>query len=188
MKLLTPIFLLLSMSMISQNLLIKNTSFDNDIDLYGWDYGTYGRVKIEKTKASYKIVEDSSDDDNHAVEVSIERSYRRGDPKQVYLIQDRLKLKKKKKYRVTFYVKSTVLEDEVYVSIGSGSAANGRLLKDKKLKFKGDGKWKRLTMTFVAKNTDKKRPTDFKNAAVYFGFNYRKGKYLIDNVKVEEFK
>ena len=79
-------------------------------------------------------------------------------------------------------------KDKISVSIGSGSAANGRVLKSEKLSFKGDGTWQKVTLPFVAKNWNPKREVDFKNAAVYFGFNFRDGEYQIDNVVVEQVK
>jgi len=171
--------------MMSQNLLIKNPTFNEQF--YGWDYGVYSSKKIERPVAVFDSIK-SGQDDNAALSVNIKRNFARGNAKQIYLIQDRIKLKKNKKYKVSFYVKSNVEKDKISVSIGSGSAANGRVLKTKKIPFKGDGSWKKLELPFVAKNWNDKKEVDFKNAAVYFGFNFRDGEYQIDNVIVEQVK
>ena len=182
MKFLLPIFCFLSISMMSQNLLIKNPTFKGQF--YGWDYGVHSKRKIERPIAKYEAISPGQDD-NAALAVNIERSFARGQAHQVYLIQDRIKLKKNKNYKVTFFVKSTVPDDKIYVSVGSGSAANGSTLRREKMSFKGDGTWKKLTFKFTAKNWNKKKIVDFKNAAVFFGFNFREGEYQIDNIKVE---
>lgn len=171
--------------MMSQNLLIKNPTFKEQF--YGWDYGVYGSKKNERPIASFAPIR-SGKDDNSALSVQIERNFSRGDSKQIYLIQDRIKLKKNKNYKVSFYIKSNVLKDKLSVSIGSGSAANGRILKTKEIIFKGDGSWKKIELPFIAKNWNEKKEVDFKNAALYFGFNFRDGEYQIDNVKVERVK
>lgn len=185
MKFVLPILYLISSAVFSQNLLIKNTSFEEE--LYGWDYGVSGSKKFDRPIAKFATI-DNARGTEAALNINIEKSFPRGTANQVYLVQDRLKLKKGKKYSLSFYVKSSVGEDQIRVSIGSGSAANGRKAMVEKITFMGDNKWKKISRKFVAKSLDSKKEVEFKNAAIYFGFNFRDGEYQIDKVKVERIK
>ena len=185
MKYILPIFFLISYSIVSQNLLIKNTSFEEE--LFGWDYDVYTGSNKKRPKASFVTVKPGKDGKS-ALSVRVEKHIPKGHPYKVYLIQDRLKLKKGKSYKVTFYAKSSVEQDKIYIAVGSGSITNERRLMERNMHFLGNNQWQELSYTFIAENKIDKKPVDFKNSAIYFGFNFRQGEYLIDNVRVERVK
>ena len=54
MKLLFPFVFLINFLMSSQNLLIKNTSFEEK--LYGWDYGVSGSKKFDRPIAKFVTI------------------------------------------------------------------------------------------------------------------------------------
>lgn len=185
MKLLFPFVFLINFLMSSQNLLIKNTSFEEK--LYGWDYGVSGSKKFDRPIAKFVTIKNGRGTES-ALSIRVEKSFPTGTANQVYLVQDRLKLKKGKKYSLCFYIKSAVTEDEVFVSVGSGSASNGQKSMLQKISFLGDNKWQKISLTFIASNLNPNNKVDFKNAAIYFGFNFRDGEYQIDEVNVERIK
>lgn len=185
MKLLLLFVFLMNFSMFSQNLLIKNTSFEEE--LYGWDYGVSGNKKFDRPIAKFVTIKNGRGTES-ALSIRVEKSFPTGTTNQVYLVQDRLRLKKGKKYSLSFYIKSAVTEDEVSVSVGSGSAANGRKSMSQKISFLGNNKWQKISLIFIASNLNPKNEVEFKNAAIYFGFNFRDGEYQIDEVNVERVK
>lgn len=190
MRFLSPIFLLVSFSIFSQNLLIKNTSFEKA--LMGWDYGSYGMHNGRGSEASYTIVKPGKNSPS-AVKIEVTKSIAKSSDavsmaSRVYLVQDRIALKKGKMYKVTFYVKSRVIRDRIYFAVGSGSASNDRKLVEKIIPFNGNNEWQEISHTFKAYNMNSERPVNFKNAAVYFGFDLRYGDFFLDEVTVERVK
>jgi|GEM_PF-3615535 len=191
MQFLLPIFLLVNFSIFSQNLLIKNTSFEKG--LMGWDYGSYGLHNGRGSEASYTIVKPGKNSPS-AVKIEVTKSIAKTSDavamaSRIYLVQDRIVLKKGKMYKVTFYVKSGVIKDRIYFAVGSGAASNDRKLVEKIIAFHGNNEWQELSYTFKASTAiNSERPVNFKNAAVYFGFDLRYGDFFLDEVTVERVK
>ncbi len=175
----TTVFLFFGMAVFSQNLLVTtNTSFKEGTS--GWEHGVTS-IGDTVPVADFELV-DSGQDDDKALQVKVKVPGDKQFPNQVYLKTSGIKLKKKKKYRLQFYVKSTEYADKVSVTLASGSVENLAILETREIKYKGDDQWIKVSFTFLCKPGVKS--VDYKDLSLYLGFNSRFGKFYVDNFQI----
>jgi len=181
-NILLSIFLLVNSVVFSQNLMEKNTSFLSGFS--NWKYGVTGPVDNTPV-ADFSIVEEGHEGGN-ACEIKIKIPGDATRLNDVYLQYKGVPIKKGKKYRVAFFIKTTEYTDDILVTLGSGSSPEIEVLEERLMKFKGDNQWHKISFTFIAKKTRKN--VDFKNLSLFLGFNHRFGKFTVDNFSIENIK
>ncbi len=181
-NILFSILLLTSSIVFSQNLMQKNVSF-----LSGFSNWKYGATSADDNVpvADFAVVEDGYEG-KKACEVKVKIPGDVTKYNDVFLQYQGVPIKKGKKYRVIFHVKTTEYNDDVLVTIGSGSSPKIEVLEERLLKFKGDNKWHKISFTFVAKKTRKN--VDFKDLSLFVGFNHRFGKFIVDEFSIVNIK
>lgn len=183
MKLLLLILVITGNSVLSQNSLIKNGSFKKK--LTSWNYGVHSNENIETLEASF-VITDPGKEDKSSLRVRVSNSFPYQGVEKIYLSQDGIKLKKRKTYRVSFYVKSKIKRDQIYVGLGSASSA--RKFSEMNKFFLGNNEWQKLTYTFSDISINYQKSAEYENLVIYFGFNLRDGDYFIDDINVEQVK
>ena len=167
------------------NLIETNNSFT--LGGKDWSKGVY---EDDDGKPTAKVEADQTtgQDDNQCIKVSIRKSAK-GNPNKVFIQRKDLKLRKNKKYRLTFWVKSRFADDQVravlYSGADTGSNKPWAAVLEKMFKFTGDGKWKKQSVEFTAKSFHGVSEPDYGKIYLIFGFNSRRGTFYFDNVTLE---
>lgn len=163
---------------------INNNSFKSD--LAGWDTVVWGN-DFDQPKAFFDI-SNNGQDDTKALKVSVRKNSKDKKGDQIFVKQNGFRLKKGKKYTISFWVKSRAFDDDIMVRIFSapdtGSDKPWAAVLDKVFEYDGNGSWQKITHTFTAEAIYDTDP-DFKNLAILLGFDRRMGTYLVDNVRLE---
>lgn len=181
MKKLLLLLSLLPSLLFSQNYVNTNPSFQQNLS--GWEYGVIKTTKkVSSTpKADFEIAKDLETGDN-VLRVKVDITTKEN-PNDVYLLRRGLKLKKGKKYRTNFSIKSTVGEDKFLASIGSGDADNFISLTKRPMKFNGNNEWQRVSFTFEVDKHNKK--VDFNDLCLMVGFNHRYGTFYLKDFSIK---
>ncbi len=181
-----PLFLSFSFSAFSQKpIAIENHSFEYDLNT--WDTGVWGNEKDEPI--AFFDTHDSGQEGSSSLKVTVKRNSKEKNGDQIFVKKNGFKLKKGKKYKITFWAKSKAFKDKimfrVYSDKDTGSSKPWCAVLDKTFEFKSNGKWKKLSYIFTAEPYYDNINVDYKNLAILFGFDKRKGTYLVDNVSLE---
>lgn len=151
-----------------------------------WEKGTWGD---ERSRPEGAIFSDSTagHDDKFSVKVKVSKATK-DDPSKIFLRRKEIKLKKGKKYQLSFWVKSKIADDSVklliYSSEETGSTKEWGGVVDTAIHFLGDGTWQQVTHIFKAKDKFPGAPADFGSLGISIGFGNRKGICNIDNFKL----
>lgn len=168
-------------SMFSQELLLNNASFQKG--LASWQFGV-ASYDEDMPDAEFEVVNEGYKDES-ACKIKVKISTQSENYNDVYLMYRGLKMKKGKKYRIAFRIKTNKREDKVQVSLGSGTPPDIQVLESRTMKFGGDNSWKDISFTFVA---NKNKPNvDFKDMSLFIGFNHRFGTFYVDNFSFKPF-
>lgn len=163
---------------------LVNHSFKSDLS--GWDTVVWGN-DLDQPRAFFDI-STQGQDDSKALKVSIRQNSKNKKGDQIFVKQNGIKLKKGKKYTISFWVKSRAFDDDIMVRVFSapdtGSDKPWAAVLDKTIEYDGNGNWQKITHTFTAEAIYETDP-DFKNLAILLGFDRRMGTYLVDNIQLE---
>ena len=173
------LLLLINASIFGQELITDNPSFSKG--LRSWQFGV-ASYDEDTPDAEFKIIEDGVDAGSSACKVKVKIHTQSDNFNDAYLMHRNIAIKKGKTYRVIFHIKSNTIEDKVLASIVSGTPPDLQRLDKRELKFTGDGEWKKISYTFLAKKN--KPNVDFKDLSLIFGFNHRFGTFYIDEISI----
>ena len=179
MKVQLLLLIVVSSSAFSQNLITNNASFESG--LTGWEYGV-ASYDGDTPDASFETISEGYNGEG-ACEVKVKISTSSGNLNEAYLMSKGIKVKKGKKYRVGFRIKSSRRDDKVMVSVGSGTQSDLRIMKDRLMKFVGDNTWRHISFTFEANK--EQADVDFKNMLLLIGFNHRFGTFYVDDFSIK---
>jgi len=179
-KIFVLLLLLINYSVFSQELISKNPSFQNG--LTDWEYGVASLDGGNDVPDAEFTVLNEGHNDSSGCKVKVKISTDSGNLNDVYLVKRSLVLKKGKKYRVRFYIKSNTREDKITTSIGSGTVPDLVLFTNREMKFVGDNEWQKISFTFeLPKSKDN---MNYKDLMLMIGFNHRFGEFFVDNFSV----
>ena len=172
------LFLVASLPIFGQGLISSNASFEKGLN--SWQFGV-ASYDEDLPDAEFEVVEKGYEDES-ACKIRVKINSQSGNYNDVYLMRRGIELRKGKKYRVSFCIKSGKRSDKVMVSLGSGTPPDIQMLKDRELKFEGDNTWKKISFTFEA---SKNLPNvDFDDISLILGFNHRFGVFYVDNFNI----
>ena len=177
-KLLTFIMTIITTAIYSQNFISDNSSFKKGLS--SWQFGVASNTN-DTPDAEFEVVEEGQDDDS-SCKVKVRINTESFNYNDAYLMYKGIPVKKGKKYRVAFYVKSNRPKDKVMVTIGSGSAPNIQILEDREQAFVGNSEWQKISFAFQASKN--RNNVNFKDLSLFVGFNYRFGTFYVDNFSV----
>lgn len=182
-KRLLLLLLIVSTLSFSQNYISTNNSFQKGLD--GWDYGVTNSTDLRDNypEADFEVVKDFVSQEP-VLKVKVKVSTKSENPNDVYLLRRGLKLKKGKKYRINFSIKSTANDDQFLASIGSGYVENFKSLMKRPMKFKGNNEWQKVSFTL---QVDKNNPRiDYKDLCLVIGFNHRFGSFYLKDFVIKD--
>lgn len=181
MKKILLLLLAFSTSVFSQEQITSNPSFEKG--LASWQFGV-ASYDEDMPDAEFEVVNEGYNDDS-ACKIKVKISTQSENYNDVYLMYRGLKIKKGKKYRISFRMKSNKRQDKVMVSFASGTPPDLQILEDREMKFIGDNTWKDISFTFEA---SKNRPNvDFKDISLLIGLNHRFGTFYVDDFSFKPF-
>lgn len=181
MKKILILLLTISTSVFSQEQLTSNASFEKG--LASWQFGV-ASYDEDMPDAEFEVVNEGYKDDS-ACKIKVKISTQSENYNDVYLMYRGLKMKKGKKYRISFRIKSNKREDKVQVSFGSGTPPDIQVLESRTMKFIGDNSWRDVSYTFQA---NKNKPNvDFKDMSLFIGLNHRFGTFYVDDFSFKPF-
>ena len=181
MKKILLLLLAINTTVFSQELITNNASFQKG--LASWQFGV-ASYDEDTPDAEFEIVNEGYEDES-ACKIKVKISTQSENFNDAYLMYKGLKMKKGKKYRIAFRIKSNTSSDKVKVSFGSGTPPDIQILESRTMKFKGDNSWKDISFTFLASKD--KSNVDFKDMSLFLGFNHRFGTFYVDNFSFKPF-
>lgn len=185
MKKITIIIVLLTITSYGQNKLQSTTSFQKGIQT--WQYGTWGS---EKEEPGGFISEEATGQDALGGSARIQVDKTTKSATKIFLRSPGVKVEQEKEYKLTFWVKSDAKNATINVQLFSdqytGSFNTWGGILSKELPIKGDNRWEKKELIFIAKDQFEGSPVDYDAVALSFGFSKYKGTYYIDNVSVVE--
>ena len=175
---------------LSQNILGDNTDF-SDRD-HHWVTGAWGDDN-GKPGGDFVISKKAGQDGKSGfLKIKVTEPTVEGDGFKLFAKKENVKLKKKKKYKLTFWVRSQIKKDHVVARIYSGPDTGSKSpwapVMDKSFFFKGDKKWQQMEFVFVAESLYDDKIADFANLVFVIGFDKRVGTYHVDNITIERVK
>lgn len=181
MKKILILLLAFNASVFSQEMITNNNSFKRE--LASWQFGV-ASYDEDTPDADFEVVNEGFNDES-ACKVKIRISTQSGNLNDAYLMYRGLKMKKGKKYRVSFRIRSNTRDDKVLISFGSGTPPDLQLLEDREMKFTGDNSWQDISFTFQVRKDQTN--VDFKDLSLFIGFNHRFGTFYVDEFSFKPF-
>ena len=174
----------------AQNLLGENTGF-SEKDKF-WVTGSWGDEKGKPEGDFYVSQNKGQDGKSGFMRVEVTKPTINADGFKLFVKKEGIKLKKKKTYKLVFWVASTVRQDHIgariYSGPDTGSNSPWAPVMDKTFAFEGNKKWQRLEYIFAARSLWADKEADLSNLAFVLGFDKRVGPYHVDNISLERVK
>lgn len=181
MKKILILLLAINASVFSQEIISTNPSFEDGLSAWQFGVASYDE---DTPDAEFEVVGEGYKDES-ACKVKIRISTQSDNLNDAYLMYRGLKMKKGKKYRISFRIKSNTRDDKVLVSFGSGTPPDIQIMESRTMKFVGDNSWKDISYTFQVKKDQTN--VDFKDLSLFVGFNHRFGTFYVDDFSFKSF-
>lgn len=169
-----------------------NRDFYNGVDkAWGFQVNT-NENDNHPPKAKIDVYQKDDNKGTNCAKIRVISTSRSKKAHEINLYQKLFDMKKSRKYKVTYMIKSNIgRKDEVFVQILSSKFTGSKLpfavYYSKKMEFKGDGGWKKMSFEFetAPAKGSKSEKADVENMILRFGFGSRMGVYYLDTVRVK---